>query len=73
MSFLQKVAGLFLRDRMRSLADQEGLRAETLFLHIERTQLTGMLCGHLLGEVVLGFNKNIDDLRKVQILEKELS
>uniref|UniRef100_A0A669BJZ3 Reverse transcriptase domain-containing protein n=1 Tax=Oreochromis niloticus TaxID=8128 RepID=A0A669BJZ3_ORENI len=57
MSFLRRVAGLSLRDRVRSLAIREGLRVEPLLLHIERSQLrwfghlTRMPPGRLLGEV----------------------
>ncbi|KAL4004686.1 hepatocyte cell adhesion molecule [Sarotherodon galilaeus] len=46
MGFLRRVAGLSLRDRVRSLAIQEGLRVETLLLHIERSQLSWF--GHLM-------------------------
>ncbi|TWW64247.1 hypothetical protein D4764_03G0012550 [Takifugu flavidus] len=45
MSFLHRVAGLSLRDRVRSLDIREGLGVEPLLLHIERSQL-GWL-GHL--------------------------
>ncbi|TWW76578.1 Spondin-1 F-spondin [Takifugu flavidus] len=45
MSFLRRVAGLSLRDRLRSLDIREGLGVEPLLLHIERSQL-GWL-GHL--------------------------
>ncbi|TWW65231.1 hypothetical protein D4764_21G0001310 [Takifugu flavidus] len=45
MSFLRRVAGLSLRDRVRSLDIREGLGVEPLLLHIERSQL-GRL-GHL--------------------------
>ncbi|MEJ4846145.1 hypothetical protein SKA08_15585, partial [Enterococcus faecium] len=57
MSFLRRVAGLSLRDRVRSSAIREGLRVEPLLLHIERSQLrwfghlTRMPPGRLLGEV----------------------
>uniref|UniRef100_A0A669EXX2 Reverse transcriptase domain-containing protein n=1 Tax=Oreochromis niloticus TaxID=8128 RepID=A0A669EXX2_ORENI len=57
MSFLRRVAGLSLRDRVRSSAIREGLRVEPLLLHIERSQLrwfghlTRMSPGRLLGEV----------------------
>ena len=45
MSFLRRVAGLSLRDRVRSSAIREGLRVEPLLLHIERSQLRWF--GHL--------------------------
>ncbi|CAI5677887.1 unnamed protein product [Oreochromis niloticus] len=45
MSFLRRVAGLSLRDRLRSSAIWEGLRVEPLLLHIERNQLRWF--GHL--------------------------
>ena len=51
------MAGLSLRDRVRSSAIREGLRVEPLLLHIERSQLrwfghlTRMPPGRLLGEV----------------------
>ncbi|TWW77709.1 hypothetical protein D4764_12G0010990 [Takifugu flavidus] len=45
MSFLQRVAGLSLRDKVRSSDIREGLGVEPLLLHIERSQL-GWL-GHL--------------------------
>ncbi|TWW64140.1 hypothetical protein D4764_03G0011480 [Takifugu flavidus] len=45
MSFLHRVAGLNLRDRVRSLDIREELGVEPLLLHIERSQL-GWL-GHL--------------------------
>ncbi|TWW74389.1 hypothetical protein D4764_14G0003920 [Takifugu flavidus] len=45
MSFLRRVAGLSLRDRVRSLDIREGLGVEPLVLHIKRSQL-GWL-GHL--------------------------
>ncbi|TWW81619.1 hypothetical protein D4764_01G0014340 [Takifugu flavidus] len=45
MSFLRRVAGLSLRDRVRSLDIREELGVELLLLHIERSQL-GWL-GHL--------------------------
>ncbi|TWW55930.1 hypothetical protein D4764_09G0009800 [Takifugu flavidus] len=45
MSFLRRVAGLSLRDRVRSSDIREGLGVEPLLLHIERSQL-GWL-GHL--------------------------
>uniref|UniRef100_A0A3P9D6Y1 Uncharacterized protein n=1 Tax=Maylandia zebra TaxID=106582 RepID=A0A3P9D6Y1_9CICH len=57
MSFLRRVAGLSLRDRVRSSAIREGLRVEQLLLHIERSQLrwfghlARMPPGRLLGEV----------------------
>ncbi|TWW73533.1 hypothetical protein D4764_15G0009270 [Takifugu flavidus] len=45
MSFLRRVAGLNLRDRVRSSDTREELGVEPLFLRIERSQL-GLL-GHL--------------------------
>ena len=38
MSFLHRVAGFSLRDRVRSSDIRERLRIELLFLHIERSQ-----------------------------------
>ena len=45
MSFLRRVAGRSLRDRVRSSVTQEELGVEQLLLHIERSQL--MWLGHL--------------------------
>uniref|UniRef100_A0A8C6NQZ4 Reverse transcriptase domain-containing protein n=1 Tax=Nothobranchius furzeri TaxID=105023 RepID=A0A8C6NQZ4_NOTFU len=45
MSFLQRVAGLSLRDRVRSSVIWEGLRVDPLLLSIERSQLRWL--GHL--------------------------
>ena len=45
MSFLRRVAGLSLRDRVRSSVILERLRVEPLLLHIERSQLRWF--GHL--------------------------
>ncbi|MDG2633017.1 hypothetical protein P7M35_24665, partial [Vibrio parahaemolyticus] len=45
MSFLRRVAGLSLRDRVRSSDIREGLGVEPLLLHIERSQLRWF--GHL--------------------------
>ena len=45
MSFLRKVAGLSLRDKVRSSVIRERLRVEPLLLHIERSQLRWF--GHL--------------------------
>ncbi|XP_048009164.1 uncharacterized protein LOC125243494 [Megalobrama amblycephala] len=45
MSFLRRVAGRSLRDRVRSSVTQEELRVEPLLLHIERSQLRWL--GHL--------------------------
>ena len=39
MSFLRRVAGRSLRDRVRSSVTQKELRVEPLLLHIERSQL----------------------------------
>ena len=39
MSFLRRVSGLSLRDRVRSSDIWEGLRVELLLLHMERSQL----------------------------------
>ncbi|KAK3510880.1 hypothetical protein QTP70_022839, partial [Hemibagrus guttatus] len=46
MSFLRRVAGRSLRDRVRSSVTQEELGVEPLLLHIERRQLRWL--GHLL-------------------------
>ncbi|KAK3546902.1 hypothetical protein QTP86_003774 [Hemibagrus guttatus] len=57
MSFLRRLAGRSLRDRVRSFVTQEELRVEPLLLHIERGQLRWlghlfrMPLGHLPGEV----------------------
>ncbi|KAK3539668.1 hypothetical protein QTP70_011124 [Hemibagrus guttatus] len=57
MSFLCRVAGRSLRDRVRSSVTREELRVEPLLLHIERGQLRWlghlfrMPPGHLPGEV----------------------
>ncbi|PWA21171.1 hypothetical protein CCH79_00009483 [Gambusia affinis] len=45
MGFLRRVAGLSLRDRVRSSVIREGLRVEPLLLHVERGQLRWL--GHL--------------------------
>ncbi|KAL7836057.1 hypothetical protein SRHO_G00284040 [Serrasalmus rhombeus] len=45
MSFLRRVAGLSLRDRVRSSVIREGLGVEPLLLHVERSQLRWF--GHL--------------------------
>ncbi len=45
MSFLRRVAGRSLRDRVRSSVTREELRVELLLLHIERGQLRWL--GHL--------------------------
>ena len=45
MSFLRRVAGLSLRDRVRSSVIREEIRVEPLLLHIERSQLRWL--GHL--------------------------
>ncbi|XP_068603712.1 PVR cell adhesion molecule related 2 like [Brachionichthys hirsutus] len=61
MSFLRRVAGRTLRDRMRSSVTREELGVEPLRLHIERSQLSwlGQLFrmppGRLPGEVFLAF------------------
>ncbi|TWW62808.1 hypothetical protein D4764_04G0014550 [Takifugu flavidus] len=39
MSFLRRVAGLSLRDRVRSSAIREELGVESLLLHVERSQM----------------------------------
>ncbi|TWW81747.1 hypothetical protein D4764_01G0015620 [Takifugu flavidus] len=39
MSFLRRVAGLSLRDRVRSSAIREGLGVEPLLFRIERSQM----------------------------------
>ncbi|TWW59397.1 hypothetical protein D4764_06G0009270 [Takifugu flavidus] len=46
MSFLRRVAGLSLRDRVRSSAIREELRVEPLLLRVERSQMRWL--GHLL-------------------------
>ncbi|TWW71176.1 hypothetical protein D4764_17G0006590 [Takifugu flavidus] len=57
MSFLRRVAGLSLRDRVRSSAIREDLGVEPLLLHIERNlmrwlgHLVKMPPGRLPGEV----------------------
>ena len=57
MSFLRRVAGLYLRDRVSSSAIREELRVEPLLLRGERSQmrwfgnLVRMFLGHLPGEV----------------------
>uniref|UniRef100_A0A3B5M1U4 Eukaryotic translation initiation factor 4H n=1 Tax=Xiphophorus couchianus TaxID=32473 RepID=A0A3B5M1U4_9TELE len=45
MGFLRRVAGLSLRDRVRSSVIREGLRVEPLLLHIERSQLRSIWSG----------------------------
>ncbi|GAA6107076.1 uncharacterized protein LOC111191400, partial [Tachysurus ichikawai] len=45
MSFLRRVAGRSLTDRVRSSGTREELRVEPLLLHIERSQLRWL--GHL--------------------------
>ncbi|TWW73527.1 hypothetical protein D4764_15G0009210 [Takifugu flavidus] len=45
MSFLRRVAGLSLRDRVRSSAILEELRVEPLLLRVERSQMRWL--GHL--------------------------
>ncbi|KAK7919109.1 hypothetical protein WMY93_010393 [Mugilogobius chulae] len=45
MSFLRRVAGRSLRDRVRSSVTQEELGVESLLLHVERSQLRWL--GHL--------------------------
>ncbi len=45
MSFLRRVAGRSLRDKVRSLATREELRVEPLLLDIERSQVSWL--GHL--------------------------
>ncbi|TWW56187.1 hypothetical protein D4764_08G0001740 [Takifugu flavidus] len=45
MSFLQRVAGLSLRDRVRSSAIREELGVESLLLRVERSQMRWL--GHL--------------------------
>ncbi|XP_061740413.1 uncharacterized protein LOC133541215 [Nerophis ophidion] len=45
ISFLRRVAGLSLRDRVRSSAIREGLTVKPLLLHIERSQMRWF--GHL--------------------------
>ncbi|XP_048880792.1 uncharacterized protein LOC125748552 [Brienomyrus brachyistius] len=46
MSFLRRVAGLSLRDRVRSSVIRRGLRVEPLLLRIERSQMRWL--GHLI-------------------------
>jgi len=46
MSFLRRVSGLSLRDRVRSSVIREGLRVEPLLLRVERGQLRWL--GHLI-------------------------
>ena len=45
MRFLRRVAGLSLRDRVRSSDIREGLKVESLLLRVERSQLRWF--GHL--------------------------
>ncbi|TWW71626.1 hypothetical protein D4764_16G0001230 [Takifugu flavidus] len=45
LSFLRRVAGLPLRDRVRSSAIREELGVEPLLLHVERSQMRWL--GHL--------------------------
>ncbi|XP_057696067.1 uncharacterized protein LOC130918404 [Corythoichthys intestinalis] len=50
MSFLRRVAGLSLRDRVRSSVIREGLGVEPLLLHVERSQLrwcSGSIPAHI--------------------------
>ncbi|TWW71659.1 hypothetical protein D4764_16G0001560 [Takifugu flavidus] len=49
MSFLRRVAGLSLRDRVRSSAIREELRVEPLLLRVERSQMRWL--GHLVRQV----------------------
>ena len=42
MSFLRRVSGLSLRDRVRSSVTREGLRVEPLLLRVERSQLKSL-------------------------------
>ena len=57
MSFLHRVAGLSLRDRVRSSVIRERFKVEPLLLHIKRSQLrwfrqlVRMLPGRLPGEM----------------------
>ena len=57
MSFLRRVAGLSLRDKVRSLVIREELGVDPLLLRVERSQmrclglLVRMLPGRLPGEV----------------------
>ncbi|XP_051789808.1 uncharacterized protein LOC127529636 [Erpetoichthys calabaricus] len=46
MSFLRRVSGLSLKDRVRSSVIREGLRVEPLLLRIERSQMRWL--GHLI-------------------------
>ena len=46
MGFLCRVAGVFLRDRVRSSAFRQGLRAEPLLLWVERSWMRWF--GHLM-------------------------
>ncbi|XP_051775984.1 uncharacterized protein LOC127526050 [Erpetoichthys calabaricus] len=46
MSFLRRVSGLSLKDRVRSSVIREGLRLEPLLLRIERSQMRWL--GHLI-------------------------
>ena len=61
LSFLRRVAGLGLRDKVRSSDIQEELRVEPLLLHVERSQLrcfghlVRMSPGRLPGEAFLAY------------------
>ena len=53
MSFLRRVAGISLRDRVRSSITRERLGVEPLLLHLERSQLRWF--GHLVRMPPSGF------------------
>ena len=55
MSFLCMVAGLSLRNRMRSLEIQERLRVEPLLLQVERKQLRWF--GHLVRKLPVSLGR----------------
>lgn len=65
ISFLQRVAGLSLRDTVRSLLILEGLIGEPLLLHIERNNLrrfkhlTRMPPGQILVEVLIAASRRL--------------
>ncbi len=44
MGFLRRVAGVSLRDKVKSAVIPEGLEVEPLFLCVERNQLTWFRC-----------------------------
>lgn len=57
MGFLRRVAGLSLRDRVRSQAIREELGVELLLLYVKRSQLR--LFGHIIIIIILLFVKHL--------------